>query len=58
MGNIEKRIKRLEDYVPEEPSKYTELLMKLGGFTAKDFGDNPTGQEVLARLRESRGIGK
>jgi hypothetical protein len=57
-NNIEKRLEKLEEYTPEGPDNYTALLMKLGGFTAKDFGDNPTAQEVLDRLRESRGIGK
>jgi len=57
-GNVEKRIERLEDYVPEEPGKYIALLLKLEGFKAKHgLGDNPSEegvQEVLDRLRNRR----
>ena len=51
-GSIEKRIERLEDSTPDEPSPLTEFLMEIGGFTAKDFDDKPTMKGVLAKLRE------
>ena len=63
MGNIERRIEKLEDYAPddyelEKRRKYIALLMKLGGFKAKhNLGDNPSEeevQEVLDRLRNKR----
>ena len=55
-GSIEKRIERLEESTPEEPSPLTEFLMEIGGYTAKDFEGKPTMQRVLDRLRESRGF--
>ena len=55
-GSIEKRIERLEDTTPEEPSSLTEFLMKIGDYTAEDFEGRPTMQRVLDRLRESRGF--
>ena len=57
-GNVEKRLEKLEDYVPEEPGKYIALLKKLDGFKAKHgLGDNPSDeevQEVLDRIRNKR----
>lgn len=59
-NNIEKRIERLEDYVPEGPDtdKYIALLMELDGFKEKHgLRDNCSAeevQEVLNRLRNKR----
>ena len=54
-NNIEKRLEKLEDYVPEEPGKLIPLLSKLDGFKAKyGLGDNPSEeevQEILDRMR-------
>jgi len=55
-GSIERRIERLEESTPDEPSGLTELLMKIGSYTAQDFEGKPTMQRVLDRLRESRGF--
>ena len=59
MGNIERRIEKLEDYALEKRGKqYIALLMKLPGFLAKhDLGDNPSEeevQEVLDRISKRR----
>ena len=47
MGNIEKRIERLEDYAPGKPGKLIALLSKLQGFKLRyGLGDNPSEEEV------------
>lgn len=53
MGNIEKRIKRLEDHAPTTmPDKYIALLLKLRYFKKKyGLGDDPSEEEVEAALR-------
>ena len=52
MGNIEKRIERLEDYAPTRPDKYIALLLKLRGFKEMyGLGDDPSEEEVEAALR-------
>ncbi len=53
MGNIEKRIRRLENREGEViPEELITLLSKLEGFKLKyDLGPNPTREEVEAAIR-------
>ena len=53
MGNIEKRIKRLEDHAPTRmPDKYIALLLKLRGFKKKyGLGDDPRWEKLEAAIR-------
>ena len=51
MGNIERRIERLENREEPDPEKLITILSKLRGFKLKyDLGPDPTREEVLAAI--------
>jgi len=52
MGNIERRIERLENREEPVPEELITFLLELRGFKEKDaLGPDPTLEEVLAALR-------
>jgi hypothetical protein len=52
MGNIEKRIGRLEKYTPAKPEKLIALLLELRGLKEKyGLGDDPRWEKLEAAIR-------
>lgn len=52
MGNIERRIERLENREEPVPEELITFLLELRGFKLKyGLGPDPTREEVLAALR-------
>jgi len=57
MGNIERRIERLENREEPVPEELITFLLELRGFKEKDgLGPDPTLEEVLAALRRDSGL--
>ncbi len=51
MGNIEKRLKRLEKYTPAKPEKLIALLLELRGVKEKyGLEDNPSDEKIDAAI--------
>ena len=52
MGNIEKRLKRLEKYAPAKPEKLIALLLELRGVKEKcGLEDNHSDEKIDAAIR-------